>query len=73
MPSTMKVGAQPVFRELIPDIVRMLRQHGMSGVANMRGERRPGIHRGGDLRFGLTLQVWPMLAVTPSRVMTVSI
>src|SRR5580658_7232537 len=40
---------QAILGELLPNVVRMPRQHGMRAVSDMRGERRSGAHRVLDL------------------------
>src|SRR5206468_12520223 len=40
---------QLVTRELLPEIVGMTRKHQMCAVAQMRGQRRAGLHSDSDL------------------------
>ena len=56
---------QPVLGKLVPDIVRVARQHGVGAVAEVRGHRRPGGDGCVDLRC--VAAMWPMLTTIPSR------
>ena len=43
-------GRQPIFGQLIPEIIRMAAEHRVGAVAQMSAERGAGVDRGGDLR-----------------------
>ena len=47
-----EIRHQPVFRKLVPNVVRMPRQHRMRAVPEMRRERRARRYGGGNLRRG---------------------
>ena len=47
-----EIGHQPVFRKLVPNVVRMPRQHRMRAVPEMRRERRARRYGVGNLRRG---------------------
>ena len=52
MPSTMKLGHQAIFGELLPDVVGMAAKLGMGAVAEVRGKSGAGANGSGDLGRG---------------------